>query len=163
MKWIIKLKLLLLMAAVGALTSRCAEPKKFDPVNIELTGGMQATVNGVAWDSKLNTTFILDKTRSRIMIAGFEPAEEGSRRTITIEVERPETGAYIMPVARASYTDSKANDVWQSTSCNVEITRIDEKQQLASGTFTFTGKSLKDNSERVITAGKFTNIQLSVE
>lgn len=163
MKWIVKLKLLLLLGLVGALTSRCTEPKKFEPVNIELTGSMQAVVNGVAWDSKLNTTFILDKTRSRIMIAGFEQTEEGGRRTITIEVERPETGAYTMPVANASYTDSKANDVWRSTSCSVEITWIDEKQQLASGSFTFAGKSLKDNSERLITGGKFTNIQLTIE
>ncbi len=163
MKSIRKFKVLLWLLIIGALTSRCGEPKKFDPINLELTGSMQARINGLDWNSKLNTTFILDKTRSKMVISGFENTVDEGRLTITLTVNALTEGAYSSPAATASYTNSKAEDSWISSECLVEVNTIDEVQKLATGTFSFTARSVKDNSVRTISGGTFKNIPLVIE
>lgn len=136
----------------------CGEPKEFDPINIELTGSMKASVNGAEWDSKLNCSFIFDKTRSQIVISGFETSPQNTRRTITITINALEESTYVQPTATAAYTDGTLGDTWISTECSVQVSTIDLKQKLATGTFTFSSTNARDNSKRIITQGEFKNI-----
>lgn len=152
-------KLLYFFSLLILLTG-CGEPKEFDPINIELTGSMKASVNGAEWNSKLNCTFIFDKTSSQMIISGFEITPQNTRRTITLTINALEESTYVQPIATAAFTDGTAEDTWMSTECNVLVSSVDLKQKLASGTFTFTATSARDNSTRTITQGEFKNIPL---
>jgi uncharacterized protein DUF6252 len=153
-------KLTLLFIAVASLAVISSCKKSSSTVVSTPTNNMSALVNGVPWGT---TAGVGTNASGPLTLTGT--ASDGE--TITLKIAPMKTGKYVLNSTSASsaiYSPTATSLSFFATGADstatgtINLTSLDTSNLLASGTFSFTGVNIQNNTKKNITGGSFTNL-----